>query len=605
MNPSKLSLTEVRRDDQHEPEQRPLDFGLIRRMFRYTRAYAWKRNVLVFLTLTRSVQLPLLAWAVGAAISGPIAGRQPELLAPAVLAFAVLALSTDFIFHFRQRYALELGESVMHDLRNELFVHLQRLPMSFYNTTRLGRIISRMTSDIETIRIAIQDVLFVTLVQVGQMIVSAALMLYYDWVLFTVILGMAPILWFLNRTFRRRLSRSTRQVQESFSRVTSAIAESVSGIRVTQGFVRQATNLGIFRGLIVDHSRNNMDVARTSAKLTPLLELNSQFFIAVLLLLGGYRALQPETGTEIGDLIQFFFLANLFFSPVQSLGNQFNQAMTAMAGAERVFRLLDLKPEWEDDPAARPLADIRGEIEFRKVTFGYNKDRPVLHDVSFRAEPGQTVALVGHTGSGKSSIINLISKFYLPTRGEILIDGAEIRTITGQSLHHLMGTVQQQNFLFTGSLMENIRFGRPEATDEEVIESVRSLDCLDLIALLPQGFATLVGERGSGISAGQRQLICFARAMLADPRILILDEATSSIDTVTEARLQAALDRLLAGRTSFVVAHRLSTIRNADQVLVLDQGHLMERGTHDELLRQGGIYAGLYAQFNQESAAPG
>jgi len=605
MNPTNLSLTQVRRDNQAEPQQRPLEFGLIRRMFTYTRPYAWKRNLLVLLTLTRACQLPLLAWAVGSAISGPIAQGKPDLLVASVLAYAALAFFTDFVFHFRQRFALEMGESVMHDLRNELFVHLQKLPMSFYNTTRLGRIISRMTSDIETIRIGVQDVLFVTLVQLGQMVVSAGLMLYYDWVLFSVILAMAPILWFLNRYFRKRLSRSTRQVQESFSRVTSAIAESVSGIRVTQGFVRQATNLGIFRGLITDHSRHNMEVARTSAKLTPMLELNSQFFIAVLILLGGYRALYVEDVTGIGDLIQFFFLANLFFSPVQSLGNQFNQAMTAMAGAERVFRLLDREPEWQDDPSARDVSTIVGRIEFRNVTFGYDPKRPVLHELSFEAETGQTVALVGHTGSGKSSIINLLSKFYLPTRGEVLVDGRDIRAITSHSLHRKMGMVQQQNFLFTGTVMENIRFGRPEATDEEVVAAVKSLDCLDLIAVLYQGFGTVVGERGSGISLGQRQLVCFARAMLADPRILILDEATSSIDTMTEARLQAALEKLLCGRTSFVVAHRLSTIRNADQVLVLDQGRLIERGTHDELLQVGGIYAGLYEQFSQEKKTQG
>ncbi len=603
MKPANLSLTEIQRADRQERQQRPLDFGLIRRMFTYTRPYAWKRNLLILLTLTRATQLPLLAWAVGSTISGPISQGQSDLLVVFVYIYAGLAFSTDLVFHFRQRYALELGESVMHDLRNELFVHLQSLPMSFYNTTRLGRIISRMTSDIETIRIGVQDVLFVSLVQLGQMLVSAGLMLYYDWALFMVILGMAPILWSLNRYFRKRLSRSTRQVQESFSRVTSAIAESVSGIRVTQGFVRQATNLGIFRGLITVHSQNSMDVARTSAKLTPMLELNSQFFIAVLLLLGGYRALYVDQVSGIGDLIQFFFLATLFFSPVQSLGNQFNQAMTAMAGAERVFRLLDREPEWSDDPDAEDVPDIQGRIEFRKVTFGYDPKRPVLHDVGFVAEPGQTVALVGHTGSGKSSIINLISKFYLSTEGEVLIDGRDIQAITGRSLHRRMGMVQQQNFLFTGTVMENIRFGRPEATDEEVVAAVESLDCLDLIAVLPLGFNTVVGERGSGISLGQRQLVCFARAMLADPKILILDEATSSIDTVTEARLQAALEKLLQSRTSFVVAHRLSTIRNADQVLVLDQGRLMERGTHDELLQLGGIYAGLYEQFSQEKNA--
>jgi ATP-binding cassette subfamily B protein len=220
-----------------------------------------------------------------------------------------------------------------------------------------------------------------------------------------------------------------------------------------------------------------------------------------------------------------------------------------------------------------------------------------LHDVSFTAEPGMTVALVGHTGSGKSSIINLVSKFYLPAAGEIRIDGREIRTLSGQSLHRQMGIVLQQNFLFTGSILENIRLGRPEASDEEVLRAVRSLECMDVIAELPQGFATVVGERGAGISVGQRQLVCFARAMLADPRILVLDEATSSIDTLTEARLQKALGRLLAGRTSFVVAHRLSTIRNADLVLVLEHGRIVERGRHDDLVARGGIYAGLHRQF--------
>ena len=286
-----------------------------------------------------------------------------------------------------------------------------------------------------------------------------------------------------------------------------------------------------------------------------------------------------------------------------------------MAGAERVFRLLDLKPEWEDDPAAADLPDPRSgapatqtpragtaaRVEFRGVGFAYDAGRPVLHDVSFVAEPGKTVALVGHTGSGKSSIVNLVSKFYLPSSGEVLIDGREIRTITSRSLHRQMGIVLQQNFLFSGSILENIRLGRPGASDDDVRAAVESLDGLDVIGALPQGFATVVGERGSGISVGQRQLVCFARAMLADPRILILDEATSAIDTLTEARLQQALGRLLHRRTAFVVAHRLSTIRNADLVLVLDHGRIVERGTHDALVASGGIYAGLYRQFVDSS----
>jgi ATP-binding cassette subfamily B protein len=281
------------------------------------------------------------------------------------------------------------------------------------------------------------------------------------------------------------------------------------------------------------------------------------------------------------------------------LGNQYNQAMTAMAGAERLFGLLDTPPEWSDPPDAIELPALSGRIELEHVTFGYDPERPVLHDVSFVAEPGQTIAFVGHTGSGKTSIINLIAKFYLPTSGRVLVDGHDITRVSQDSLHRQMGIVLQQNFLFHGTVADNIRVGKPDAAFEEVVRAVRQLDCLDLLASLPRGFDTQVGERGVTLSVGQRQLICFARALLADPRILILDEATSSIDSQTESRLQAALRVLLAGRTSFVVAHRLSTIRHADQVLVLDHGRIVERGCHDELLRQGGVYASLYRRFAQ------
>lgn len=596
--PKKLSITHYQRDLDVEDDRRPLEFRLIRRLFSQTRPYAWKRNLLIVLTFIRSIQLPLLAWSIGAIISGPINRGDPSALTWGVLGFAGLALSADIIFHFRQRYSLELGEAVVRDLRNQVFLHLQRMPMSFFNRMKLGRIISRMISDIESVRVGVQDVFFVSIVQIGQMVISAALMLYIDPLLFSIILVMAPILWMMNRHFRVRLSRATRQVQESFSRVTSTLAESVSGIRVTQGFARQSTNSGIFRGLIADHSRYNMAVVRNSARLVPMLELNSQFFIAMLLLLGGYGALQPEPRSDVGDLIQFFFLANLFFSPVTVLGNQYNQALVAMAGAERVYNLLDREPEWEDAPEATELPPIEGRIEFRNVVFEYDSGRPVLHGISFTVESGQTIALVGHTGSGKSSIINLLSKFYLPTSGEILIDGHEIRRITGESLHRQMGIVLQQNFLFTGTVMENIRYGRPDASDEEVMEAVRKLDCMDVIAELPEGFSTQAGERGGSLSLGQRQLVCFARAMLADPRILILDEATSSIDTLTEARLQRALELLLKGRTSVVVAHRLSTIRYADLVLVLENGHIIERGNHDSLVAADGVYANLYRQFS-------
>jgi ATP-binding cassette subfamily B protein len=600
-------LTHMQPVEQDE-EMRPLEFWLIRRVFTYMKAHRVKRNWLLLAVLVRSMQLPALAALLSYVINGPLVGRDVRGTVIGAASFLLLAAVTQWTMHYRSKLALELGEAVVHDLRRDVFAHLQTMTASFYHKTPAGRIISRMTSDIEVIRSLVQDVLFVSMVGLGQMIFAAAFMFWYDHVLFLMILVLAPVLWGLNLYFRRRLSKALRASQESMSQVTSTLAESVSGIRVTQSFVRQKFNARMFLDIIVEHSGHSMLAARRSGALPPLLEFNNQVFMTGLLLLGGFRILAPGVSEATAHvraeaLIGYYLMAGTFFGPVTSIGNIYNQALTAMAGAERVFQLLDTKPEFADEPDAVVLPPIEGRIEFRNLSFGYEPDQLVLHDINFTALPGQTVALVGHTGSGKSSLISLISKFYLPTSGELLIDGYDIRHIQSASLHRQMGLVSQVNFLFTGTVMENIRVGRPDSTDEEVIDAARRLDVIDMIEAMPEGFHTSVGERGEGVSLGQRQIICFVRAMLADPRIMILDEATSSVDTMTELRLQKALATLLEGRTSFVVAHRLSTIRDADVVLVLDQGEVIERGNHQELLHAGGTYANLYRQFIHAAAA--
>jgi len=599
LDDARESITWFRNLEDREEDRAPLRLDLIRRIASYARPYTARRNWLFILTFARGLQLPILAWMIGQTINGPIAGQNLRAIYLHAAIYLALVLFMIITLHFRQRFALELGEAVAHDMRSQLFQKLTALPMSFFNKTRFGRIISRLTSDIDSVRVAVQDVAFASTIQAVQMAVSALLMAWYNWKLFSLMLVLVPLIWVLNNKYRREVSHRLRKVQESWSRLTSSLAESVNGIRVTQAFVRQEINAGFFRKLVNVHGENNVGVAQASAVFIPLLQMKSQLFLGAMALIGGYGALQWHgwLHMDVGDLVMFFFLANLFFEPVQVIGNQYNQALTAMAGSERFFRMVDFEPEWKDRSTAKSISTIKGKVEFNDVHFEYQKGRPVLGGISFVAEPGQTVALVGHTGSGKTTVVALLQKFYLPSHGRILVDGHDLMEIASDSLHARMGSVQQNNFLFAGSIIDNIRLARPDATEMDVRNALQSLDCLDVLESLPQGLQTQVGEKSAALSLGQRQLICFARALLPDPRIVVLDEATSAIDSVTESRLQRALELLLRGRTAFVVAHRLSTIRNAGLVLVLDQGHIVERGTHNSLLSAGGVYSRLHDEF--------
>ncbi len=362
-------LTAWSHHDDEEVEQKPLDFALIARLYRYTQPHARKRTALLVSAALRSVQMPCLTWIIAAVIKGPIAdGNMPGTLLGAGL-FLALAVITQFTMYFRQSLALELGEAVVCDLRNDIFRRLQQMPMRYFHTTKLGRIISRMLSDVEDVRVGVQEVLFVTLVALGQMLVASIFMLWYDWTLFLLVLCLAPALWGINRYFHRRLSAALRAVRDSFSRVTATLAESVNGVRVTQAYVRQDANARMFGALVADHSRYNFRAMRIQGLYLPLLDLNNQVFVALVLLVGGFQVLRADATADVGNLVGFFFMATMFFSPINHIGNQYNQALTAMAGAERVFKLIDQQPEWTDPPTAQCLPKLVGRVEFRHLNF--------------------------------------------------------------------------------------------------------------------------------------------------------------------------------------------------------------------------------------------
>ncbi len=493
-----------------------------------------------------------------------------------------------------------VGERILADLRNKLFGHLQRLSLGFYERNRAGVIISRLTNDVEALDQLVTDGV-TSLVQNTLTLLGTAILLFVlDWRLALATLAVIPLMSIATVIFRVRSSRAYRAVRERLGLVTATLAEDIAGMRMVQAFTREERNIRNFRDVSERYRDSNMETVVLNGLYFPFVDLLSSIALAVVLGYGGH--LYFEGSVTIGTLFAFMLYVQNFFDPVQQLSQLYNTFLSATAALDKIMDVLDEEPEVLDAGHAKPLPGVEGHVRFESVRFSYGGGPEVLHGLDLDIPPGTTVALVGHTGAGKSTIAKLLARFYDPTAGRITIDGYDLRDVSQASLRRQLGIVPQEGFLFAGTVTENIAFGRPDAASEDVVRAARTVGAHDFILRLEDGYETQLQERGSRLSLGQRQLVALARALLADPRILILDEATSSVDIGTEQKIERALRLLLAGRTAFIIAHRLSTIRDADLIVVLEHGRIVEQGSHDELLAHRGLYTSLYGDWAADVA---